>query len=315
MPDPAPLHPFVQAFIAKAKAAGVPALSSGSPADARALVAAGRPGLGHGPSMRARTNLAIPTRAGAIPALLLIPELSSPDQHVDGLCVFLHGGGWLLGTLEDYEPLARTLAQRSRCAVLMPDYRLAPEHPFPAGLEDCEDAIAWAWTQRAALLGHAAPMVVAGDSAGANLATVALMRLAEAVQPAGQILAYPVADADFDTPSYHQFGTGLPLLAADMAWFFNHYAPPDLWRTPSIAPLLAPDLSGNPQTAVLLAEHDVLYDEGLAYADRLDAAGRLTARREYAGMPHGFLRLHNLVDTADRAVTDMAADLTRFCRP
>ena len=304
-----PLHPVVSAIIAKMRAANIPALSAGTPDEARAILAAGRPGLGSGPAMRTRTEIQIPTRTGSIRALLLVPK-----QEVIGLCLYIHGGGWVLGTPEDYETLASTLAGRSGCAVLVPDYRLAPEHPFPAGLQDCEDTALWVWRERQALIGEAVPMVVAGDSAGANLAIGALSQLKGRVHPAGLVLIYPVVDADASTPSYERFGAGLPLLKADMEWFLRLYAQPAQWRDPAVSPLVAPVLDDHPPTSVILAEHDVLLDEGHAYARRLAAMQRLVALRQYPGMPHGFIRLHNLVDIADQAVTDAAADLAGFCQ-
>jgi acetyl esterase len=289
------------------RAAGNPALSSGTPEQARSVVAAGRPGLGAGAQVRESRALQVPTRNERIPALLLLPE-----GRPAGLCVYLHGGGWVVGTPADYEVLARALTVRSGCALLVPDYRLAPEHPFPAALEDCEDTLLWAWRQRGNLLGWDAPLIVAGDSAGGNLATVAGRRLAGRVVLAGQALVYPVTDANFDTSSYLRYGTGLPLSREDMLWFFGHYAPVGRWTDPEIAPLHAHGLGGSPPATVALAELDVLRDEGEAYARRLAGHGMLIDLHRYPGVTHGFIRLHNLVDTADCAVTELAEDIGRF---
>lgn len=308
-PPPTPLHPVIQAVIAKMRAAGQPALSAGTPDEARRLMAAARPGLGAGPVPRERREVTIPTRVGSIPGVLFIPE-----QRPVGLAVYLHGGGWVVGALEDYEVLASTLAHRSSCVVLLVGYRLAPEHPFPAGLEDTEDAFLWAWSNRSQLAGGFVPMLVAGDSAGANLATVAARRLADVLQLAGQVLIYPVAAADFTTPSYERFGVGLPLRRDDMEWFFRHYAPQELWDGPDISPLSAAGLENVPRAIVALAEHDVLHDEGESYARKLEEHGRLLALRSYEGVTHGFIRLHNLVDTADRAVSELAADINLMCQ-
>jgi acetyl esterase len=300
---------MIAMVLAKLREANTPALSAGTPGEARALIAAGRAALGRGPAMRIRQEVVVPTRAGTIRARLLIPP-----QEVVGLCLYLHGGGWVAGTPDDYETLGRTIASRSGCAVLLPDYRLAPEHRFPAGLEDSEDALLWAWRERSALVGADLPIVLAGDSAGANLAIAVQRRLAGKLEIAGQALIYPVAGADFDTQSYQRFATGLPLSRADMQWFFRHYAPSDQWGDPDISPLHATGLAHSPSAVVILAEHDVLHDEGKAYACKLAEAGRLVALRRYHGVPHGFIRLHNLVDTADMAVTALAEDMARFCR-
>lgn len=303
-----PLHPTIVAMLAQMREAGRPALSAGTPEDARRMMAAARAALGRGPEVGMVRDLRIPTRSGAIAA-----RLFQPSAPAAGLVVYVHGGGWMLGSLEDFDALARTLAERSGCAVLLPDYRLAPEHPFPAGLEDVEDAVLWAGGEREALAGAAAPLIAAGDSAGANLATVALTSLAGRMPVAAQILVYPVTDSDLGRASYAEFSEGLLLTRQDMIWFFGHYAAPDRHGDPRISPFRAAEVDGLPPAVVVTAEFDVLRDEGEAYAGRLAAAGRLVASRRIEGLPHGFIRMHNLVDAADRAVSDIAADMRRLC--
>lgn len=295
------LHPFIAAMLRQMRESGVPALSAGTPEEGRATVARSRAFYGAGPGMRS-DDLQIPGRSGPIRARLLQPEAPG------ALTVYLHGGGWVLGAIEDFDTLARTLAARSGGAVLLVDYRLAPEHPFPAGLEDAEDALAWAAADRPA---GDVPLIVAGDSAGANLATVAARRLRDRVPLAAQILVYPVTDAAMDSPSYREESAGMPLTAADMAWFVGHYGAADPLH-PDVSPLRADDLSGLPPALVLTAEHDVLRDEGEAYAARLEQAGTPVTLRRYDGATHGFIRLHNHFETADRAVDDMA-DAIRTC--
>lgn len=302
------MHPVIRAMLEKARAAGVPAIAAGTPEDARTLMAQMRIVLGPGVEVGARTELTISTRSGSIPGVLLMPR----DRPI-GLVTYLHGGGWVIGAPADYEVLARTLVAESGCALLLPDYRLAPECPFPSGLEDCEDAVLWSWHQRERLLGHAGPLVVAGDSAGGNLATAAAAALRERVDLAGQILIYPVTDADFDTNSYRDYGQGLPLTREDMRWFFEHYAPPVAWADPRITPLRSLPVRFMPPTVVVTAENDVLRDEGEAYAARLHAEGVEVMLRRYPGMTHGFIRYHDLVDVAGHAVGELARDLRRFC--
>lgn len=304
------VHPVIQAMLDKARNAGIPPLSSGSPDDARRLMAALQTVLGPGREVGRRAMIEVATRSSSIPALLL-----QPKQRATGLLVYLHGGGWVIGALADYEVLARTLCAETGCAVLLPDYRLAPEHPFPAGPDDCEDALLWAWAERSQLIGHDGPLVVAGDSAGGNLATVSAASLHGRVPLAGQVLIYPATDTDPDRPSYQAYGNGdVPLSRADMLWFLDHYAPAAAWPDPRIAPLRAPSLHGQPPAIVVTAEYDVLRDEGEAYAARLAEAGVPTVSRRYAGMTHGFIRYHDLVDVAGQAVRELAADIVRLCR-
>lgn len=298
-----PLNPFIAALLDMLK--GQPALSAGSPDDARALVAASSARLGKGPEMRKVSDLHIPGRGGPVPARLLEPADATP-----GAIVYLHGGGWVVGTLDDYDTYLRSLAQRSGLAVLAVDYRLAPEHPFPAGLHDCEDAL------RAVLTGAVpglppGPVVVMGDSAGANLATVCCARLDNPSTVAAQVLYYPVVDHDFSRTSYARHGEGLPLTARDMAWFFRHYAPSAQWADPAISPIREADLSRHPPAIVVTAEYDVLCDEGDAYAERLLEAGVRVTHRRIPGVTHGFIRLHPLFDIADAELSAIANDIRR----
>ncbi|MBD8605487.1 alpha/beta hydrolase [Aeromicrobium sp. CFBP 8757] len=296
---------MISAIIDRQRSLGAPGLSDGSPDDARAMLASGRDGLGGGPDMATIQDVVIPGRSGPVAARVFVPA-----GEVVGVMAYLHGGGWVLGALDDFDPLARTLADATRCAVVLPDYRLSPEHPFPAGLEDVEDAIVWAAT--AALpVARPLPLVVAGDSAGGNLATVALRRLGGTVQTALQVLIYPVTDCAFDTPSYRQHADGLPLTRRDMQWFFEQYAPQDMWASPDISPARAADVSALPPSVVITAEYDVLHSEGQSYAAQLQAAGVPTHLQTYPGVTHGFLRMHNFLDVARDAVADIASAVAR----
>ena len=305
-----PLDPQISEIFAAMVKAGRPALSAGSPNDARELTKASRAALGPGPEMAQVRELKIPTRGGPIGARLFLPS-----KNVDGLVVYFHGGGWVVGELDDYDSMARTLAKRSNCALLMPDYRLAPEHPFPAALEDAQDAILWASQRIEELAGSKLSFLVGGDSAGGNLATVAVRDLGQRVPVAAQVLIYPVTDSDTGTSSYRSQSEGMQLTRADMQWFFSHYAPAGSHRDPRISPLRQTELASMPPTIVITAECDVLRDEGEAYAQRLSAAGVAVTARRVEGLPHGFIRLHNLVGAADDAITAIAADIARLCVP
>lgn len=303
-----PLHPVISQMFLKMAEAGRPALSAGTPSEARAMVAASRAALGQGPALHQVQELRLPTRSGTIAA-----RLYTPSTHVEGLVVYLHGGGWVVGELDDYDTMVRTLAERSNCAVLAPDYRLAPEHPFPAALEDAEDAVTWAATRIPELAGAEVPFLVAGDSAGANLATVVTNALAAYLPIVAQVLVYPVTDADTRRDSYLNCSEGMQLTRADMEWFFRHYAPSELHSDPRISPLRQPPRRDLPSTVVFTAEYDVLRDEGEAYARHLADAGVFVTLRRVDSLPHGFIRLHNLVDAADVALSAIAEAIAGCC--
>lgn len=304
-----PLHPVIAEIYAKLVASGRPALSAGAPADARRMLAETRGLLGSGPEISRVQDVEITTRSGAIGGRLYAASSISA-----GLLIYLHGGGWVLGSLDDFDTVARVLASRSGCAVLMVDYRLAPEARFPAAVEDAIDAVRWAHAHVEQLAGGSAPLAIGGDSAGGNLAAVAAAELRDAVPFALQLLIYPVTDGDFETASYCSLPIPGALTREDMLWFFDHYAPGVRREEALLHPMARTDLSGLPPAHVVTAEYDVLRDEGEAYARRLSEAGVATTLRRYDGLTHGFIRLHNLVDAADAALTDMAAVLARACR-
>jgi len=191
--------------------------------------------------------------------------------------------------------------------VVSVDYRLAPEHVFPAAVDDAYDALVWA----AGSLADGRPLVVAGDSAGGNLAAVCALRARDTGGPslALQLLVFPVTDHDLDRKSYHQYdGNELILNRRDMAWFWEHYAPdPAARANPYASPLRATDLSGLPPAYIVTAEHDPLRDEVFGYADRLRAAGVPVEHRHYAEEIHAFFSFVNLLDDADKAVAEAGA--------
>ncbi|MCU1480459.1 MAG: esterase [Subtercola sp.] len=313
-----PLHPFLKTMIANQ--AGKPGLSGGDVDDARAMVARGRAALGPGPEMAQVHDIHIPSRSDtSINARLLIPS-----GVVRGILVYAHGGGWVVGGIDDFDTLGRELGARTGCAVLLPDYRLAPENPFPAGLEDIEDVLLWAagddsdspaGLNASALIAERLPLIVAGDSAGANLVTVALRRLGSQIDAALQILVYPVTSGDLDSPSYREFKTGYPLTRGDMEWFFGHYVGIDGRSDPDVVPLISDDLAELPRSLVVVAEYDVLADDGRRYAERLEAAGVPTTLSVWPGMTHGFLRLHNHLDAARDALDVIAAEVDHVTGP
>jgi len=303
-----PLHPVFQAALDAGKAAGRPSLSAAGVAAARAAVDDGAKPLGPGPEVLEARVVPVPGRAGSIPVHVFRP-VASPA----GVIVYFHGGGWVAGSAASFEALARTLAVRSGCTVVNVDYRLAPEHPFPAGLDDAHDVLRWADAERASLAGAGAPLMVGGDSAGGNLATVAARELAGEIPIALQLLFYPVVGHDFETESYRRWAEGQSLTRADMQWFFGHYAPPAQWSSPRVAPLQA-ELAGSPPAWLAVAEYDVLRSEGEAYGERLAQAGVPVQVRVWPGLAHGFARWFNLVDVVGAALDDAAAAVRNAVR-
>ncbi|MGE3992069.1 alpha/beta hydrolase, partial [Pseudorhodoplanes sp.] len=242
------------------------------------------------------------TRDGlSIPSRFYIP--AAPK----GLLVYFHGGGWVLGELDDFDSLMRELVHRSGCAILAADYRLAPEDRFPAALEDARAVIQWAAHVGIAELGLPKGIAVGGDSAGGNLATVCAAELSESSQIRLQLLFYPCVDSNFERDSYREYGNGYLLSGADMRWFFEQYAPSDKWSDPRISILRSQDLSRAAPAWIAVARHDVLADEIREYAQRLVAAGVPIKLRDYPDLMHGFARLYGVVDSANVALSEAAA--------
>jgi acetyl esterase len=283
-------------MIDAAVANGVPPIHRMSVADARARSRGRRLLLQDGPEVAHIGTLQIPGPSGPIEARYVIPH-----EPPAGLLVYLHGGGWVVGDINDYDPLCRMLASACGLAVLNVGYRLAPEHPFPAAVEDAYTATAWA----AATLLREGKLVIAGDSAGGNLAAVCTQEAHRRGGPqiAFQVLLYPVTDHDFGRPSYDEHGSGLLFGREEMAWFWNHYLPDDALRDdPRASPLRASDLSGLPPALFVLAEYDPLRDEGLAYAQRLEQADVPVTVRLFDDVTHGFVALATYAERADEAV-------------
>ncbi|MCH2162046.1 MAG: alpha/beta hydrolase [Phycisphaerales bacterium] len=263
-------------------------------------------------------DLVIPGPGGDIPARLLRPR---KDQGLP-LVVAFHGGGWVLGDLDGFEPEARLLAAGGDCAVLAVDYRLAPEHPFPAAIEDAFAATEWASANAASLGCDAGRLGVAGMSAGGNLAAAVTIMARDAGIPGlrFQLLVYPVLDADLDRPTMHAFGEGLALERADMEWFWNQYCPDHAQRSdPRASPLQATTLAGLPPAYLALAALDPLLDEALDYATALQSAGVRTEIRVAPRMIHGFFSCGPLCEAAaaeiERAVTALQHALHADTRP
>jgi acetyl esterase len=228
------------------------------------------------------------------------------------LLVYFHGGGWVLGGIETHDGVCRELANAAGCVVVSVDYRLAPEHKFPAAVEDCYAATQWAAAHAGDLGADARRLAVGGDSAGGNLAAVVSQMAPDRGGPpiVFELLVYPVTTAAFDTPSYRDNAEGYLLTAGDMRWFWNHYlnGPADA-DNPYASPLRATRLAGLPPALVITAEFDPLRDEGEQYAQRLEEAGVPTRLIRYDGMIHGFFGMSHMMDKAKAAVREAGANL------
>jgi acetyl esterase len=253
-------------------------------------------------------ELELPGPAGPIAA-----RLYAQGSGDSGLLVYLHGGGWVLGDLATHDPLCRFLAREAGVAVLAVDYRRAPEHPFPAAVEDSLAAFRFASEHAAELVGTGPDAVaVGGDSAGGNLtATVSQLATAEGgPRPAFQLMLYPVTDLSRKRRSYELFADGFFLTERQMDWYRDHYLPgPDAALDPRASPLLAGDLAGLPPAYVATAGFDVLRDEGEEYARRLREAGVATSLRRHRDLIHAFANAFALGPVTRAAVLEAASAL------
>lgn len=237
-----------------------------------------------------------------------------PGEHGVGpfpLLVFFHGSGFVVCSLETHDILCRNLCAGSGAVVVSVDYRLAPEHKFPAGLDDCLRATRWAAEAGHELNTDPRRIAVGGDSAGGNLAAVTAIRLRDegGLALTAQLLLYPVADYfEPGTPSYRENAEGYGLTAKQMAWFFGHYlSEPSQGADPLVSPLRTPKLSGLPPALIYTAEYDVLRDEAERYAERLRESGVPVAFHRWRGMNHGFMQWVGRVDRATEAVDSACA--------
>jgi acetyl esterase len=263
------------------------------------------------------TDCTVPGRQGEIPVRLYASSLQ-PNLP---LILFFHGGGWVVGNFQTHDSLCRRLARDTGAMVLAVGYRLAPWFKYPVALDDCEDALLWA-AQAGATLGTAGPILVAGDSAGGNLAAALCLRRrnqgyqASSGQPfpiAGQILLCPVTDGSLSQPSMNRYANA-PLLTKPMMEFYvQQYAKTEAdCCEPEFSPLLAEDLSNLPPALIITAEYDPLCDDGQHYAQRLRAAGNSVQAINYPGMVHGFMSFPPFCRSALPAFAEVAAFVQQF---
>jgi acetyl esterase len=302
------LDPKAKEFLKQLADANLPPFGAMSVEDTRTAFD-GMATFGGPPEPVARVeNRSIPGPAGEIPVRIYAPESGRPLP----VLVYFHGGGWVIGSLETHDAACRLLAKRAPAVVVSVDYRLAPEHKFPAAAEDCYAATRWVAENAAALGGDPSRLAVGGDSAGGNLAAVVSLMARDRKAPAiaFQLLVYPVTNWSYDTPSYRDNADGYLLTKDAMVWFWNHYLRDERDGANVYAsPLRAENLSGLPPARVITAEFDPLRDEGEAYAARLHTAGVKVATRRYDGLIHGFFTMCAVFDQARQAIDDGAAAL------
>ncbi len=302
------LHPDAQRLLDVVRLARRPPFETLAPAEARDVYNAGRKVLQRPAEDVAETRtVSIDGPAGPMPARLY--RGAGATGTLPGL-LYLHGGGWVVGGLDSHDGVCRRLANAARCWVLAPDYRLAPEHPFPAAVDDSAAALAWLAADAAELGIDPACLAVGGDSAGGNLAAVLALMGRDGTLPATrmQLLLYPATDLRMQSAAFASVTGDMPLTATTMRWFANHYAAdPTDWRA---SPLLAPSLAGTPTAFVLTVGHDPLADEGRAYAARLEADGVRVAALHLSDQIHGMLTMNRFIAAADM-VLDLAAAALR----
>lgn len=258
-------------------------------------------------------DIAAKGRNGAI-ALRLYRPVEATEREVLPALLFLHGGGWVLGDLGYGDAMCAELSEQARITVISVDYRLAPEHKFPAAIEDAVDALDWVAAHAADLAIDPKRLAVGGDSAGGNLAAVLALHARDAGPPlAAQILLYPVTDLTMSHPSYVSNGEGYFLTRTMMEWFGDQYLAGDddrrHWR---VSPLHAQTLAGTPPAFVITCGFDPLRDEGTAYATRLREAGVPTTLRPYDGQIHGFISWGRVIAQADQALAEVADELRKL---
>lgn len=298
-----PLHPQAQAVADFYAAIRTTPFEELSPTEARALYSAGQV-----PSTEVVHEIR-DIQAGSIPC-----RLYRPSANTDlGLLVFFHGGGWVIGDLNSHDGVCRSLANKSGHAVLSVDYRLAPEHKFPAAFDDCVAAVKWAFEHSKALGIDNSRMAVGGDSAGGNLA--AAVALAEVVPLKFQMLIYPAVDMRMESPSISENANAPILTKAVMAWFVAHYINGDADKANiSASPMLASDeqLKKMPPAIVITAQFDPLRDEGEAYGKRLVENGVSTTITRYNGAFHGFFNMITILDDAQSAHAQASTLLKKY---
>jgi acetyl esterase len=303
-----PLDPQAHALLAAMEAQGAPDISQLSVSQARDMANSFREMQGDLVQVAAVGDRTVPGPDGSLPVRIYRPE-GSPR----GAIVYFHGGGWVIGNIEVVDAPCRALAAATGCVVVSAQYRLAPESAYPAAVEDCYAVTRWVAEHLVELGTEPAGLVVAGDSAGGNLAAAVALMARDRQGPgiAFQVLVYPATDlVEMTTESYRENGEGYLLTADSMRWFRDHYVPDEARRSePYCSPARAEDLSGLPPAFVATMEFDPLRDDGEAYAERLREAGVPVTVQRYDGQVHGLFWLGGMCDRYSGLVEDIAREV------
>ena len=305
-----PVHPEAQQLLAALEELEQPPMEEQTVPAARAATAGFLALQGDPVPVASVTDRTVPGPAGEIPVRVYTPAGEGPLPVV----LFFHGGGWVIGDLEIVDRPCRQLADAAGAIVVSVDYRLAPEHVYPAAFDDCYAATAWVAEHAGEIGADAGRLAVAGDSAGGNLAAAVSLAARDRGGPAiaAQLLIYPVTDFSFGTPSYTENRDGYILTRSSMIWFWAHYlGAQELDKDPYACPLRADSLAGLPAAYVATSEFDPLRDEGEAYAAALEQAGVPVTAKRFDGQLHGFLWMLAAIPSAAGVLDDMVAVLRK----
>jgi len=309
-----PLDPQAQTYLDQIAALNAPPLHTLTPELVRRWMGMQPAIFGEPEPVANVENRVIPGPAGDILVRIYTPSGNGPFP----VLVFFHGGGWVIGDLDTHDNICRSLTNQAGCIVVSVDYRLAPEHKFPAAPEDCYAATRWVAGNAAQLNSDPSRLALGGDSAGGNLTAVVAQMARDRGGPplVFQLMIYPATDFKANTLSMEENARGYGLERQDMTWFMNHYLNGEEDKLNHLAsPLRASNLSGLPPVLIITAEYDPLRDEGELYCQRLKAAGVPVTISRYNGMIHGFLSMASVLDQGKQALAECAAALQAAFTP